>query len=113
MAAAGGARALPLPAQAPALFADLYADASNDPTVGTGGTWAATMALFAIDQANQANNAGTSDLRQLVVTTGANNKPMGFTIFSDGVARFYSAFTRMQNSLFVRDIGTHNKTFAI
>ena len=113
MSAAGGAHALPLPAHAPSLFADLYADASNDATVGTGGTWAATMALSAINQANQANNAGTSNLQQLAITAGANTKPMGFTIFSDGVTIFYSAFTRMQNSLLVRDANTHNKKFAI
>ena len=85
MAVAGGAHALPLPTQAPALFAGLYADASNDPTVGTGGTWASTMELFAIDQANNNNNAETADLRQLAVTAGTNNTPMGFTIFSNGV----------------------------
>ena len=71
MAAAGGDRALPLPAHVPALFADIYAYASNDPTVGMGGTWAAMMAPFTIDQVNQATNAGTSDLRQLAVTAGA------------------------------------------
>ena len=113
MTTAAGANALTLRAQAPALLANLYADASNDPTEGTSRSWTATMALFRIDQANNARNTDTADLRQLAVTAGASDKPMGFTICSYGVAQFYLAFTRMSNSLFMQNSATHNKTFAL
>ena len=57
--AAPNAAALPVPAQAPALFADLFADASLDPT---GGDPSKILGPFHHDLANPANNTATAAL---------------------------------------------------
>ena len=85
MANPGRAFPLSLPARTSAKLATLYADTLKDLT---GGDWAATMAAFDIDQHNINNNTNTGDLRQIAVSTpGAGDKPMAFTIISDGHAQ--------------------------
>ena len=91
-AAPGGVNAppppppLPVPAQAPALFATLFADADRDPTNGDPSR---LLGPFVHDLTNAAANTSTADLRNALATSGNERQLLAATIVAGGRARVY------------------------
>ena len=111
MAAAGqGAPALPVPAQAPALFATLYADANLDPTGGNPGL---LLEPFRHDVVNGANNVTTQILKNQLAASGAQRQVIAVTVISDQKARVYNCLFRWQDGLTANNPSLVNKFFAV
>lgn len=92
LAAAGGRAAnppqplLPVPAQTPALFATLFADADRDPTNRDPGQ---LLGPFVHDLNNAGANTTTADLRNALAVSGAHRQLIAATIAAGGRARAY------------------------
>ena len=109
-AAGGGGPALPVPAQAPARFANLYADAQLDPT---GGNPRLFLAPFHHDVLVAANNVETRTLKNGIAATGADRKLFAITIISGQQARIYNCLFRWEDGLLANNSTLANKFFAI
>ena len=70
---------LPVPAQAPAAFASLFADAARDPTNGDPRR---LLGPFVVDIANDAANTTTVDLRNAVTASEAQRQLFAVTVIS-------------------------------
>ena len=86
-AAPPGGPALPVPAQAPARFANLYADAQLDPT---GGNPALLLDKFYHEVVNGANNVDTRALKTSLAISGAHNQLIAVTVVAGQKARIYN-----------------------
>ena len=114
-AAGGGAvnpphQPLPVPAQTPALFATLFADADRDPTKGNPGT---LLGPFHHDLNNAGANTPTGDLRNMLAISGAQQLLMAVTIISGGRARAYICPFRWEDGLTNNNPALTNKNFAL
>ena len=74
-----GALPLSVPVPASTKLSSLFADASTDPT---GGDWDALMASFLHNLHNCDTNTATEDLRDMVISSGARNELLSFTVVS-------------------------------
>ena len=109
-AAPPGGPALPVPAQAPARFANLYADAQLDPT---GGNPALLLDKFYHDVVNGANNVDTRALKTSLAISGAQNQLIAVTVVAGQKARIYNCIFRWEDGLLANNPTLANKFFAL
>ena len=115
-AAAGGGAAnppqppLPVPAQTPALFATLFADANRDPTSGNPGT---LLRPFVHDLNNAGANTTTAGIRDALAASGSQHLLIAVTIVAGGKARAYVCPFRWEDGLTNNNPALVNKYFAL
>ena len=100
---------LPVPVPATALFANLYGDASNDPTGSREGT---LLNPFLHNLTDNTLNTDTNDIRNRVAQSGSQHQFIAVSVVHGGRARLYIAPHCWEDGLIASNPSLNNRFFA-